>query len=63
MPKLPEDDELKYQAFWSRMGNNSTIVRRMPVWMKGSPVNKRTDNSTSGTDDRTSVKAAPSTNR
>jgi hypothetical protein len=63
MPNTPENDELKYQAFWSRMGNNSTIVQRMPGWMKGSPVNRRTDNSTEMADEKTSVKAAPSTNR
>jgi hypothetical protein len=62
MPNTPED-ELKYQEFWSRMGNNSTIVQRMPGWMKGSPVNKRTDNSTEVTDERMSAKAAPTTNR
>jgi len=62
MPNEPEN-ELKYHEFWSRMGNNSAIVQRMPGWMKGSPVNKRTGNSTEVTDERTSVKAAPSTNR
>jgi len=62
MPNTPED-ESKYQKFWSLMEENSRVVQRMPSWMKGSPVNKRTDSSTEATDERMSVKAAPSTNR
>ncbi len=62
MPNTPEN-ELKYQKFWSLMEKNSRVVQRMPGWMKGSPVNKRADNSTEMTDERMSVKAAPSTNR
>ena len=62
MPDTPED-ELKYQKFWSLMEENSRVVQRMPSWMKGSPVNRRTDNSTEVTDEKMSVKAVPSTNR
>ena len=57
------DSELKYQEFWSRMEKNSRLVQRMPVWMKGSPVNRRINISTKGIDARVNVKAAPSANR
>jgi len=55
--------ELKNQEFWSRMAKNSLVVQRMPAWMKGSPVNKRTQLAAKITEKRTSVKAAPSINR
>jgi hypothetical protein len=41
MPNTPVSD-LKNQAFWKRMAENSAVVQRMPAWMKGSPINKRT---------------------
>jgi hypothetical protein len=62
MPNIPED-ESKYQKFWSLMEENSRVVQQMPSWMKGSPVNRRTDGSTQATDEKMSAKAAPSTNR
>ncbi len=62
MPKSA-DNELTHQEFWSRMEKNSLVVERMPGWVKGSPVNKRTQTATEATDEKMSTKPAPSVNR
>jgi len=62
MPNTPES-ELENQEFWSRMEKNSLFVQRMPDWMKGSPINKRTQTIEKVADERMCAKAAPSTDR
>ena len=39
---MPDKPEYVFQHadFWARMERNSEIVASMPVWMKGSPVNR-----------------------
>ena len=34
---------LIHQKFWARMEENSKLVERMPAWVKGSPINLRTE--------------------
>lgn len=62
MSSTPES-ELKNQEFWSRMAKNSLVVQRMPAWMKGSPVNKRTQIAAKITGNRINAKTAPAPNR
>jgi hypothetical protein len=57
------ENQLKDQEFWNRMAKNSLVVQRMPAWMKGSPINKRTQIAAQITEKRTNIKAAPSANR
>jgi hypothetical protein len=62
MPDSPEN-ELKHQEFWSRMAKNSLVVQRMPAWMKGSPINKRSQITLKVSDKRINVKTTPIANR
>jgi hypothetical protein len=55
--------QLKDQQFWDRMAKNSVVVKRMPAWMKGSPVNKRTQIAAKITESKNNVKSAPGLNR
>jgi hypothetical protein len=57
------DNELKNREFWSRMAKNSLVVQRMPAWMKGSPVNKRTQLPAKLTESRMVRKSASAPNR
>jgi hypothetical protein len=57
------ENELKDREFWDRMAKNSLVVKRMPAWMKGSPVNKRTQIAAKITENRVNLKAGPSVNR
>lgn len=57
------ENDLKNREFWSRMATNSLVVQRMPAWMKGSPVNKRTQLAAGITEKKVNLKAAPSVNR
>lgn len=45
-------DELTYEEFLDCMEKNSHVVRRMPDWMKGSPVNKRMHEATTEKTDK-----------
>jgi hypothetical protein len=57
------ENELKNRDFWSRMAKNSLAVQRMPAWMKGSPVNKRTQIAAKITEGKVNLKSVPSVNR
>jgi len=58
-----QESSLMFPEFWSRMEKNSLFVQRMPGWMKGSPINKRTLIVNKVTNQRMSVKPAPLSNR
>lgn len=47
MPNDTEERLLVHPEFWKRMEENSKLVKRMPQWMKGSPVNRRMSESVS----------------
>ena len=45
------------------MAKNSLVVQRMPAWMKGSPINKRSQMTLKVSDKRINVKTTPIANR
>jgi hypothetical protein len=58
-----QETELKHKQFWNRMERNSTVVARMPTWMKGSPINQRVQTPSKVVDQTKIVKSAPTPNR
>ncbi len=59
----PIENGLTDREFWDRMLKNSLVVKRMPAWMKGSPVNKRSPIASKITENRVTLKPGPSVNR
>jgi hypothetical protein len=59
----PIENGLTDREFWDRMLKNSLVVKRMPAWMKGSPVNKRTPIAAKITENCATPKPVPSVNR
>ena len=59
----PIENGLTDREFWDRMLKNSLVVKRMPAWMKGSPVNKRSPIAAKITENRVSLKSGASLNR
>jgi len=59
----PIENGLTDREFWDRMLKNSLVVKRMPAWMKGSPVNKRSPIAANITENRITLKSTPSANR
>jgi hypothetical protein len=59
----PIEKGLTDREFWDRMLKNSLVVKRMPAWMKGSAVNKRTQIPARITENRVNLKSRPSANR
>ena len=57
------ENGLTDREFWDRMLKNAQVVRRMPAWMKGSPVNKRTQIPAKITLNRVNLKSGPGVNR
>ena len=57
------DTGLTDREFWDRMLKNAQVVKRMPAWMKGSPVNKRTQIPAKLTESRVNLKSGPGVNR
>lgn len=55
--------KLTHESFWARMEKNSQIVAQMPQWMKGSPVNYRTDTATNTPAKKAVVKPEPGSQR
>lgn len=54
-----QETELTHKRFWNRMEKNSTVVDRMPAWVKGSPVNQRTQTTSKTVAQTVIVKSAP----
>ena len=57
------ETELTHERFWNRMEKNSTVVERMPAWVKGSPVNQRAQTASKTADQTAIVKSALTTHR
>lgn len=55
------ETELTHKQFWSHMEKNSTVVERMPAWVKGSPINQRRQEPGKTADQPAVLKSSPAT--